>query len=119
MYRAGVERSPTAELAPVMIRMPPANSFDSMVLPASRDRAGFTRSRSSGLSSIRGSIRCRELRLASSTVGWTASIGPGAWWMANPIQLLPASVAPTCAAFMNTIRCVGSPGLSRSMISRM
>jgi len=26
---------------------------------------------------------------------------------------------PTCAAFMNTIRWVGSPGDSRSMISRM
>ena len=102
-----------------MIRMPPANSFDSIVLPASRERAGLTRSRSSGLSSISGSIRWRELRLASSTVGWTASIGPGAWWMAKPIQLLPASVAPTCAAFMNTIRWVGSPGDSRSMISRM
>jgi hypothetical protein len=48
--------------------------------------------------------------LASSTVGWTASIGPGAWWRANPIQMLPASVAPTYAAFMNTMRCVGSPG---------
>lgn len=67
------------------------------------DPRGF---RSSGLSSISGSIRCRELRFASSTVGLTASIGPGAWWMANPIQLLPASVAPTCAAFLNTIRCV-------------
>jgi len=119
MYRAGVDRSPTAEFAPVMIRMPPANSFDSMVLPASRDRAGLTRARSSGLSSISGSIRWRELRFARSTVGCTASIGPGAWWIANPIQLFPASVAPTCAAFMNTTRWVGLPGDSRSMISRM
>ncbi len=102
-----------------MIRMPPANSLDSIVLPASRDRAGLTRSRRSGLSSISGSIRWRELRFASSTVGWTASIGPGAWWMAKPIQLFPASVAPTCAAFMKTIRCIVSPGDSRSMISRM
>lgn len=102
-----------------MIRMPPANSFDSIVLPASHDRAGLTLSRRSGLSSISGSIRWRELRFASSTVGWTASIGPGAWWIANPIQLLPASVAPTCAAFMNTMRCITSPGDSRSMISRM
>jgi hypothetical protein len=102
-----------------MIRMPPANSFDSIVFPASRERAGLTRSRSSGLSSISGSIRWCELRLASSTVGWTASIGPGAWWIANPIQLLPASVAPTCAAFMNTIRRAGSRGESASMIARM
>jgi hypothetical protein len=34
-------------------------------------------------------------KLLVATVGWTASIGPGAWWMAKPIQLLPASVAPT------------------------
>ena len=60
---------------------PAGNSFDSMVLPASRERAGFTRSRSAGLSSISGSMRWRENRLASSTVGCTASIGPGAWWM--------------------------------------
>ena len=41
----GSSARPTAELAPVMIRMPPANSFDSMVLPESRDRAGLTRLR--------------------------------------------------------------------------
>ena len=102
-----------------MIRMPPANSFDSMVLPASRERAGFTRSRSAGLSSISGSMRWREYRLASSTVGCTASTGPGAWWMTKPIQQLPASVAPTWAAFMNTMRCAGCPGDSASMIARM
>ncbi len=99
--------------------MPPANSFDSMVLPESRARAGLTLCRSAGLSSISGSMRWRELRLASSTVGCTASIGPGAWCIANPIQLLPASVAPTWAAFMNTMRCAGWLGLSASMISRM
>ena len=52
-----VKRRPTAEFAPVMIRMPPANSFDSMVLPASRERAGLTRSRRAALSSISGSMR--------------------------------------------------------------
>jgi hypothetical protein len=72
--------------------MPPANSFESMVLPASRERAGNTLSRSAGLSSISGSMRCREFRLASSTVGCTASIGPGAWWIANPMNELPLSV---------------------------
>jgi len=102
-----------------MIRMPPANSFDSMVLPASRERAGLTRSRRAALSSISGSMRWRELRFASSTVGCTASIGPGAWWMAKPIQLFPASVAPTCAAFMNTMRWTAELGDSASMISRM
>jgi hypothetical protein len=69
--------------------MPPGNSFDSIELPASRERAGLTRSFSAGLSSISGSIRPREVRLAISTVGSTASIGPGAWWITKPIQLLP------------------------------
>ena len=53
-----------------------------------------------------------------STVGNTASIGPGAWWITKPIQLLPASVAPTCAAFMKLMRCAGWRGDNASMISR-
>jgi hypothetical protein len=61
--------------------MPPGNSFDSTVLPESLDRAGATFARKEGLSSISGSMRCCEKRLASSTDGCTASIGPGAWWM--------------------------------------
>ena len=76
--RTGIERSPTALLAPVMISSPAGNSLDNTVLPASRERAGFTRCRRTGLSAISGSIRCRENRLASSTVGCTESIGPGA-----------------------------------------
>ncbi len=102
-----------------MIRMPPANSFDSMVLPESRDRAGLTRPLSAALSSISGSMRWREFRLANSTVGWTARAGPGAWWMMNPMKLLAPSVAPTCAAFMNTTRRHGSAGDSASMMARM
>ena len=69
---------PTALFAPVMTRSPAGNSFERTVLPASRERAGLTRSRSAGLSAISGSMRWREKRLASSTVGCTASIGPGA-----------------------------------------
>ena len=65
-------------MAPVITRMPPGNSFDSTVLPESRDRAGATFSRKLGLSSISGSMRCCENRFASSTDGCTASIGPGA-----------------------------------------
>jgi len=61
--------------------MPPGNSFDSMVLPLSRARAGATRSRSAGVSSSSGSMRWREKRLASSTVGCTASAGAGTWCM--------------------------------------
>jgi hypothetical protein len=33
-----------------------------------------------GVSSTSGSTRWSEKRLASSVVGCTASIGPGAWW---------------------------------------
>jgi hypothetical protein len=90
-----MERRPTALLAPVSTKVPPGKSLDSMVLPASRDRAGFTRWRMAGLSSISGSMRWREARLAISTVGWTQSIGPGAWWMTKPMKQHPASVAPT------------------------
>jgi hypothetical protein len=50
----------------------------STVLPLSRERRSLTRSRRTSLSSISGSIRCLELRFASSTVGATAIIGPGA-----------------------------------------
>lgn len=52
-----------------------------MVLPESRERAGAMSSQSTGDSSISGSMRCLELRLAISTVGHTAIIGPGAWWI--------------------------------------
>src|SRR5688572_12889903 len=72
-----MERSPTALLAPVRISTPPGNSLLSTVLPLSRERRSLTRSRSTSLSSISGSIRCLELRLASFTVGATAIIGPG------------------------------------------
>ena len=47
----------------------------------SRLRAGEISSLRVGDSSISGSIRCLELRLAISTVGDTAIIGPGAWWI--------------------------------------
>lgn len=40
--------------------------------------APVTRLRSAALSSIGGSMRWRELRFGNPTVGWTASIGPGA-----------------------------------------
>jgi len=68
-------------LAPVITSTPPGNSFDRTVLPESRDRGLFTSCRSGSLSSISGSIRCFELRLAISTVGWTSIIGPGDLWI--------------------------------------
>jgi hypothetical protein len=66
--------------------LPPGNSLLSSGLPLSSDRAGATRSRIAGVSSISGSMRWTEKRLASSVVGCTASIGPGAWWMLHPEQ---------------------------------
>jgi hypothetical protein len=39
--------------------------------------------------------------------------------MQKPIQLLPASLAPTWADFMKTTRCTGLAGESASMIARM
>lgn len=76
-----MERSPTALLAPVSASWPPANFFAKTVLPESRTLAGITMSRSSGLSSIEGSMRCYDRRFAISVVGCTARNGPGAWWM--------------------------------------
>jgi hypothetical protein len=73
-----MERRPTALLAPVMISTPPGNSLERTVLPLSRERRSLTLARRTSLSSISGSMRCLELRLASSTVGATAMIGPGA-----------------------------------------
>jgi len=70
-----------------MINIPPANSFESMVLPESRARDGRTRSRKTALSSISGLMRWREFRFASSTVGCTASIGLGAWAITKPSWL--------------------------------
>ena len=83
-----------ALLAPVNTNCPPGKRFASTVFPESLERAGATIFRSASLSSIRGSMRCCELRFASSTVGWTARMGPGAWCMTKPMKLLPASVAP-------------------------
>ena len=68
---------------------------------------------------ISGSIRRCDRRLARSTVGYTTRNGPGAQCMQKPIQLLPASVAPTCAAFMNTTRCAGCRGDSTSITAFM
>jgi hypothetical protein len=87
------------------------------VLPESRERAGAINSASAADSSISGSIRCFELRLAISTVGQTAIIGPGAWWITYPIQFEPISVAPSCAAFMNATRSTGEVGDRQSMIA--
>ena len=76
-----MERRPTALLAPVITSTPPRNSLARMVLPASRERAGAINAFNTGDSSISGSMRCFELRLAISTVGETAIMGPGAWWI--------------------------------------
>ena len=110
---------PETLFAPVRISCPPGNRLPRMVLPLSLDRDGITSARRSGLSSISGSIRCCDRRFARSTVGWTARNGPGARWMQKPTQLLPPSVAPTCAAFMNTTRWAGLAGESASMIPRI
>ena len=64
---AAIERRPTALFAPVITRTTPGDSFDRIVFPKSRERGLSTRS-----------TRCFELRLAISTVGCTAIVGPGA-----------------------------------------
>ena len=73
-----MERRPTALFAPVITSTPPGNSFERTVLPESRERGSLTSVCRTPDSSIRGSTLCFELRLAISTVGCTAIIGPGA-----------------------------------------
>jgi|GEM_PF-2617919 len=73
-----MERRPAALLTPVITSCPPGNSLLSWRLPLSLERAGATRCRMAGVSSTSGSMRWSEKRLASSVVGCTASIGPGA-----------------------------------------
>ena len=80
-YRHGVDRNPVAELLPVSSSIPPGNSLLNIVLPQSRLRLGAIRSASTGVSVIMLSSRCLLRRFAISTVGCTASSGPGAWWM--------------------------------------
>ena len=72
-----MERSPTAELAPVKTKTPPGNSFIKTVLPLSLVLGLLTSSLSDRQLSIAGSILIFEVRLAISTVGLTISIGPG------------------------------------------
>jgi hypothetical protein len=57
-------------------------------------------------------------RFAISTVGCTHNIGPGAWSITYPSQLLPASVLPVCAANIITTRCTGLLLLKQSIGSR-
>ena len=68
-YRAAIDRRPTALFAPVITSTPPGKSFERTVLPESRDRGSRTSFRRTSDSSINGSMRCFELRLAISTVG--------------------------------------------------
>jgi hypothetical protein len=43
----------------------------------------------------------------------------GAWSIVKPIQLNPASVAPTCVPFMKSTSRVNDDGAKQSMMSRM
>ncbi len=92
-----------------MIRMPPRTPWIDRVA-ASRDRAVLTRF------AVRALVDQRIDPLARVALGQfhrrlDRQIGPGLV-DGDPDPVVAASVAPTCAAFMNTIRCVGSPGLS-------
>ena len=59
--------------------MPPWYSFENIVFPESRARAGAILSARHGVSLIKLSSRCLLKRFAISTVGCTHNIGPGAW----------------------------------------
>ncbi len=66
-----MERKPAALFAPVSINAPPSNSFENIVLPLSRARAGAMRSLKAGLAIIIGSRRVLDNFFAVSTVGIT------------------------------------------------
>ena len=116
-YRHGAERKPVALLAPASSMMPPENSLLKRVFPESLLRAGAIFSDRHGVSVIIDSSRCLLSRLAISIVGCTHNIGPGAWSITYPSQLLPASVLPVCAANCITTRCTGLLLLRQSMQS--
>ncbi len=103
---AVIERNPAAEFAPVATSIPDpsASSFVRIVFPESRSRAGWTLSRSRGVSRSIGARRCLLHRLASSTVGITTSDGPPTMSIKYPSHEFPVSVAATCAALRNTTR---------------
>ena len=69
IYLQGVERSPTAELAPVRSIMPPTNSLENKVLPESLDLEAAILSLNLGVSSIIVESLCLESLFAISTVG--------------------------------------------------
>lgn len=54
-----------------------------------------------------GWIRSCGRRFAGSAADCTVTTGPGARWMQQPVRLVPALVAPTCAACMKTTGCSG------------
>ena len=70
-----------AELAPVITSWPPGKDLRNRLLPVSRERGVATRSRSTGLDAIRGSMRVTVFRRTMSRLGWTSMTMPGAFWM--------------------------------------
>lgn len=113
----GREDRPDAELAPTIVRCPPANVLWSSVFPESLDRGAFTFPLSAGESRSIGANRSLLQAIASSSVGRTTRIGAGSWSMKYPTTLLMTSVLPTCdAAIQHTRRTSGSE--ITSMISR-
>ncbi len=64
-----MERSPTAELAPIITRMPPRNSLLKIVLPESRARAGFTSSMALGQGAV--ATRANQVMVGTATNTYT------------------------------------------------
>ena len=66
-------------LTPLPAQLFKAQPLAVLAMRARHEVAALIRSWMAGLSSISASIRCFEARLAISTVGHTAIMGPGAW----------------------------------------
>ena len=91
-----VERSPTAELAPVMIRMPARELLVQDRVPAvARLGPASSCPRGRRVLAIGEKRSCDQFLGDLARSACTTRTGPGAWWMMKPRSSCPASVAPT------------------------
>lgn len=80
-----MERKPAALFAPVIINMPPGNSFSNIVFEESLLLFSDTFARNAAVDSIIGAMRCLLSFFDISSVGSTRSVGPGHRSMMTPV----------------------------------
>jgi hypothetical protein len=90
-----------------------------VLLPESRARASLIFPLRQVVFSTNLTSRCCDHSFAVAWSGKTHKMFVGAWSIVKPIQLNPASVAPTCVPFMKSTSRVNDDGAKQSMISRI